>query len=51
MLKKVAIKLGDKIIAYAHGGYTKKIHNISLANPSVDFYVYRSCGSVVMHPC
>jgi hypothetical protein len=49
-LKKVTMKLGNKIKLYAHRGCTNKIYNISKAYPSVNFYVHLSCGTLVLHP-
>jgi hypothetical protein len=50
MLKRVTMKLENKTKLNVHRDCTKKTYNISMAYPSVNFYVYLSCGTLVLHP-
>jgi hypothetical protein len=49
-LKMVTIKLEKKSKSFAPRACAKKIYNISLAYPSLNFHVYLSCGSLVPRP-
>ncbi|XP_047069559.1 uncharacterized protein LOC124677637 [Lolium rigidum] len=49
-LKRMTVELGNGIRSYDYGGCTKKINDISLDYPSVDFHVYVS-GRLVLHSC
>jgi hypothetical protein len=49
-LKRMTVELGNGIRQYEYGVCTKKINNISLEYPSVDFHVYVS-GRLVLHVC
>jgi hypothetical protein len=49
-LKMVTIKLESEIKSFVPLGCAKKIYGISLVYPSVNFYVYLSCGKIVPRP-
>jgi hypothetical protein len=49
-LTKVTITVGKRIRPSAPERCAKKIYRISLAYPSVKFYVYLNCGKLVPRP-